>query len=137
LQKDLPIATQAARQIVKAVLAREKVAPRHIAIHFVTEERISELHALFFNDPSPTDCISFPIDSLVLGDIFVCPKTAIRYAERHGLDPHEETSLYVVHGILHLLGFDDQDPQARRIMRKKEKSCMAHLKALNLSLRPR
>lgn len=96
-----------------------------------------DLHQQFFNDPSPTDCISFPIDDKILGDIFVCPKTAIDYAARIKKDPYPETALYIIHGILHLLGFDDLEAPKRRIMRKKEKQCMAHSKALVKLFRPR
>jgi probable rRNA maturation factor len=71
----------------------------------------------------------------VLGEVFVCPKTAIDFSEKHGKDVYEETSLYLVHGILHLLGYDDIDPKDRIKMRKKERYCMSFLKENNLALK--
>lgn len=105
-----------------------------ISFYFVTEKKISELHAQHFNDPTPTDCITFPIDTSYLGDIFVCPKVAVDYAQKKHLDPFQETLLYVVHGILHLLDFDDMEPKQKSIMRKKEKTCMHHLNKIGISL---
>ncbi len=126
-QKDLKISKGSTRTLIASLLNFLNVSTEEISLYFVTEKEICKLHEQFFQDPSPTDCISFPIDQSHLGEIFVCPKVAVAYAKKRGLDPHEETSLYIVHGILHLLGFDDLETQAKRRMRKKEKSCMRHL----------
>ncbi len=133
-QKELPLQKSSVRKFVQSLLDYLGVDCEEIAIYFVSEKQISDLHGRFFNDPSPTDCISFPIDEQSLGEIFVCPKTALSYAAKKGLDPYEETSLYIVHGVLHLLGYDDLEEKARRSMRKKEKSCMRHLSKLGRSL---
>lgn len=133
-QNDLRISLRKARTLVSTVLQAEKVLCNEISIYFVSEKLISELHADFFDDPTPTDCITFPMDSEILGEIFVCPKAAIDYCKKKGGDPLTETALYIVHGILHLLGYDDLEPKKRRAMRKKEKKCMAHLKDLMISL---
>jgi len=133
-QKDLRLSVRGAKALVRAILELQQVGCREICLYFVSEKRISELHREFFNDPSPTDCITFPLDDEMLGEIFVCPKAAIEYCKKHGGDPLEETALYIVHGILHLLGYDDLEPAKRRAMRKKEKKCMAHLKELQISL---
>ncbi len=135
-QKNLSIQKPSVRKLVLALLAHLNATCEEISIYFVSEKKISRLHEQFFNDPTPTDCISFPIDAQFLGEIFVCPATAIAYAEKQDLDPYEETALYIVHGILHLLGFDDLEEKARRTMRKKEKSCMRHLSKLGISIQP-
>ena len=80
--------------------------------------------------------MSFPIDEIHLGEVFVCPKTAIEYAGEKKLPIYEELSLYVVHGLLHCLGYDDLEPAKRRIMRKKEKSCMDLIRTKDLILTP-
>jgi probable rRNA maturation factor len=135
-QRDLKLSLKAVRILIRETLALERVPCREISIYFVTQKRISDLHQEYFNDPTPTDCITFPIDDETLGEVFVCPKVALAYCEKNGGDPHTETSLYIVHGILHLLGYDDLEPGKRRTMRKKEKKCMAHLNDLKISLRP-
>lgn len=135
-QKDLQIDKGSIRALVKATLTSLKSTPDEISIYLVSEKKIAALHDEFFQDPTSTDCISFPIDDSHLGEIFVCPAVAITYAKKKNLDPYEETALYIVHGILHLLGQDDLEPKAKRIMRKKEKSCMRRLNELNISLKP-
>jgi probable rRNA maturation factor len=134
-QKDLPIDKGSAKTLVKVLLDYLDVHPEEISLYFVSEKKITSLHEEFFQDPTPTDCISFPLDEQHLGEVFVCPKTAVQYAKKKGFDPFDETALYIVHGILHLLGFDDLEPKAKRTMRKKEKSCMAHLKSLKITLK--
>ncbi len=133
-QKDLKLSSKSARAIVRAVIDHEKADFTEVGLYFVSEKKIGELHDQFFNDPTPTDCISFPLS--FGGEVFVCPKTALLYADQHQLDPYEEAALYIVHGLLHLMGYDDLEEKARRIMRKKEKSCMNHLKDLKILLRP-
>lgn len=124
----------AARALAKAVIEYKRSNHRGLAFYFVTKKRICELHSQFFQDPTLTDCITFPIDE-THGEIFICPRAAILYAREHGGDPHDETALYMIHGILHLLGYDDLNPSKRRAMRKNEKKCMAHVKDMKISLR--
>lgn len=111
-----------------------------ISFHFVTTKKICQLHADFFNDPTTTDCITFPIDEedsddyRVLGEVFVCPQTAIDYSQKKQADPYRETTLYLVHGLLHLIGYDDIDPSDRKKMRSMERACMAELEKNGLIL---
>jgi probable rRNA maturation factor len=132
-QKSLPIQRKQVKEIVALVLDEEKVFCDEVALYFVKKKEISSLHEEFFDDPSPTDCISFPLDTPLkekkkghcfLGEIFVCSDVAVEYAKSHKKDPSEELNLYLVHGLLHLIGYRDKTPQERRVMRKKEKSCM-------------
>jgi probable rRNA maturation factor len=95
----------------------------------------------FFDDPSPTDCISLPIDSPnkashgfhLLGEIFICPQVAKLYAKEHDLSLLEEVIRYAVHGLLHLIGYDDIQLKDARAMRKKEEEVM---KMVSQSLAP-
>ena len=64
----------------------------------------------------------------ILGDVFVCPETAVDYANTHDLAPYHELSLYIVHGLLHLMGYDDILEEDRNEMRKAEEKHMKHLK---------
>lgn len=136
-QKDLKIDKSSARALVASVLAHLGVKTEEISLYFVDQKKICQLHATYFQDPTPTDCISFPLDEEILGEIFICPSVALEYARRKNLDPYQETSLYVIHGLLHLIGYDDLEPKARRIMRKKEKSCMRHINKEKIGLIPK
>lgn len=102
------------------------------------------MHAEFFDDPAPTDCMTFPVDpiikgekDLVLGDIVVCPKTAITFSEKRGKEVYQELTLYIVHALLHLLGYDDIHKKDRSLMRRKEREEMAHLKKAGAWLSPK
>lgn len=132
-QSTLKIPEGLVEQITSSVMEEFKVSSTEVIIHFVDKEKICHLHKDHFNDPSPTDCISFPLDDpytpgiqdhSILGEVFVCPEVAIEYATKHQIDPIQETALYVIHGLLHLLGYDDLTPKDRTEMRKQEKQLL-------------
>ena len=99
-----------------------------LAIVFVDEAALEQLHVQWMDEPGPTDVLSFPMDELrpgtddaptpagLLGDIVVCPQVAIAQAEAAGHSPLEEMLLLVTHGVLHLLGFDHAEPEEEREM---------------------
>ncbi|HWR84764.1 MAG TPA: rRNA maturation RNase YbeY [Rhodoglobus sp.] len=99
-----------------------------LAILFVDEAAMEQLHVQWMDEPGPTDVLSFPMDELrpgsedaptpagLLGDIVVCPQVAIAQAESAGHSPLEEMLLLTCHGILHLLGFDHADAEEEREM---------------------
>jgi probable rRNA maturation factor len=136
-QKKLAIFKKLVCKQTIAILEKENILCDEIAINFVNIKTIAALHKKFFNDPTPTDCISFPIDNpgktpCFLGELFICPEVALRYSFDHNIDPYEETALYLVHGILHLAGYDDIKKEDKKIMKIKEKSCMKLLRETNL-----
>ncbi len=126
-QKALPIKKRLIQRIVHHLSDYLKIEREYLSIYFVTEKKISTIHEQFFQDPTSTDCISFPMQPPYLGEIFICPSVAIAYAKTHRIDPFQETILYLIHGILHLIGYDDIDPKDRKIMRKMEKKCINYL----------
>ncbi len=142
-QKDLSLSLATVKLAVPFLLRELNISTDEVIIHFVSKTRIAKVHDQFFADPTPTDCISFPMDEPskeptqnkhhILGEIFVCPKVAMEYALQHRGDPYQETLLYVIHGLLHLIGYDDMDPVSRRKMRRMEKKCLALCKPFSLS----
>ncbi len=133
-QSDLALDEAQVAPLVEAVLSLEGVSPEEVSVSFAGEAAMCAMHEEFFLDPSLTDCMSFPIDGQILGDVVLCPKVAIGYVRDHGGDPYEELSLYLVHGLLHLLGYDDMEEEKRGEMRAAEKRVMAHLKEQGLIL---
>ena len=121
-QSNLSIDLSSVRRLVMFFLQEKKIASQEVAIYFVGARKITQLHTQYFNDPTPTDCITFPFDDQLLGEIFVCPKAALDYNPQK---PYEETTLYIIHGLLHLLGYDDIDSKKRARMRREEKRLMA------------
>lgn len=127
-QKKLVLSSSFIEKIVLSTLEDFSTPCSEVVIHLVGKKKISSLHQTYFQDPTPTDCISFPIeDSHCLGEIFVCPEVAIAYAKKHQKDPMHETALYIVHGLLHLLGYDDHTPSQIQKMRSLEKRTMKKL----------
>jgi probable rRNA maturation factor len=82
-----------------------------VEIAVVDDEAIAQVHAEFLDDPSETDAITFHY-----GEILVSCDTAARYAEEHGIDPQEELFRYMVHGLTHLHGYLDYEPQDREAL---------------------
>jgi len=111
------------------VLAKMNVAAgAELAILFVGERAMEDLHVKWMDEPGPTDVLSFPMDELrpgtpeeptppgLLGDVVICPSVAEVQARAAGHSAEEEMLLLATHGILHLLGYDHSDPEEEREM---------------------
>jgi probable rRNA maturation factor len=139
-QRLIPISAKSAKALACEVVAFEGYHYDEVTIHFVSTKRICQLHDQFFQDPTTTDCISFPMEEdldeeyRLMGDVFVCPETALNYSTSWETDLYEEISLYVVHGLLHLMGYDDMNSKDKTIMRRAEKRHLSHLKTRHLTL---
>lgn len=139
-QQDLAISSLSVEATVSAVVSFEGKCYDSVSVVFVSEEESATLHLQHFDDPSPTDCMSFPMDfeetvgHRVLGDVIVCPKVACDYVAEHGGDSYEETTLYLIHGLLHLMGYDDIDERDRVKMRAAERRHLEHLQNQQLLL---
>lgn len=89
-----------------------------------------EVNRQYLNHDYVTDVITFDLSddivnlSSLQGDVFICPQVAVDNAKEYGTTPLKETTLYVIHGILHLLGYDDKSPSKIKVMRKKEEELM-------------
>lgn len=82
-----------------------------IHVLLISDRRIAELHRRFMNLSGPTDVITFEH-----GEIFVSAEAAKRQAKQFGTSITRELQLYILHGLLHLHGFDDDTPAAARRM---------------------
>ena len=106
-----------ARKAVKLCLAlpRKKQTELEqlpeVSILIVSDRKIAELHRKFMNESGPTDVITFQH-----GEIFISVDMAERNATRFGNSRARELGLYIVHGLLHLHGFDDRDLRSARKM---------------------
>ncbi|WP_255558857.1 rRNA maturation RNase YbeY [Horticoccus luteus] len=96
--------------------------PGELSLVFLTDTALARLHADFLADPTTTDVITFEGDAAVglAGEVCVSVDTAARYARAHRRDFATELTLYVVHGWLHLAGYDDLEPVKKRAMRRAE-----------------
>ena len=111
------------RSLVLFGMNHLKVHPAaEVAVVFVDEEAMEQLHVQWMGEPGPTDVLSFPIDELrpgrdgevsaegILGDIVVCPAVAQKQADAQGHALQTEVQMLTIHGLLHLLGFDHAEP---------------------------
>jgi len=97
---------------------------------------MGRVHADFLDDPAPTDVITFDGDPAfgAAGEVCVCADVARDYAAEHGGTFSRELTLYVVHGYLHLAGFDDTTPMLKRRMRAAERRALAVLEAAGVAI---
>jgi probable rRNA maturation factor len=122
-QKTLKIDRRRMRQAVRAIVRDAGIVEATISIAIVDDATIARLHQQFLDDPTPTDVLSFVLerteDSLE-GEVLASADTAKACAPQYNLSPEDELLLYVIHGTLHLVGYDDTTPRQRAVMRKKE-----------------
>lgn len=118
-------------------LDQMKIHPgAELAIMFVDEPAMEELHVQWMDEPGSTDVLSFPMDELrpgteheptpagLLGDIVICPAVAERQADTAGHETINEILLLTAHGVLHLLGFDHSEPEEEKEMFGIQKSIL-------------
>ncbi|MFT3883416.1 MAG: rRNA maturation RNase YbeY [Gemmatales bacterium] len=121
------------KAVARAVLQGEGITDGKVTLAFMTDTAIHALNKRFLDHDEPTDVITFPYSSKPLhGDLAISTDTAISAAAERGHEPHEELLLYVIHGILHLVGYDDTSDKKRTEMRKKEAE---YLKQLNVTIK--
>ena len=118
--------------LVANVLAAEGLGDRpvEVHVHFVDESAMEDLNREHMGGEGPTDVLAFPVDDpatvpdgipVLLGDVVVCPVVAANQASAHAGDFTSEVSLLLVHGVLHLLGHDHDEPEEAEAMRARER----------------
>jgi probable rRNA maturation factor len=140
-----PIDEDALRALARDTLLGEGVEHAELSVSFVDADEIAALHERFMDEPGPTDVLSFPLDDprpldgqrpvddpvsqgdideagtrggvSFLGDVVVAPTEAER---NNPADPAAELRLLLVHGILHLLGYDHEDEDERTRMWERQ-----------------
>jgi probable rRNA maturation factor len=113
-------------------LADFKLPPGDLSVALLNEQEIIELHDTYLEDPTPTDVITFPGDAALgfAGEICVCIDVAKERAEEFKQTFDEELRLYLIHGWLHLVGYDDLTEADAQKMRQAEKTVLSALSAL-------
>lgn len=116
--------------MTETVLKSLELSDREVSILLTGDEGIRDLNLRFRNIDRPTDVLSFTMeDERLLGDIAVSVETAVRQARDFKVSLEEELGRLVVHGVLHLLGYDHVKggTQARK-MRAKEEELLERLR---------
>jgi len=113
------------KKLIFKILKSERVKKTGwINICFVDNSQIKKFNTRFLKTKSATDVLAFNLsDRLgnhILADIMISTQAALEQAANFKTTPDYELSLYVVHGLLHILGFNDHTPAQIKLMRKKE-----------------
>ena len=131
-QDELAVDLEKVRTVCEHILADGEIRSGKINVVLVNSDTIQQFNRDFLHHDYPTDAISFPIedrrsDGHLEGEVLVCAEIAGERAEEFGWTAEEELLLYVVHGMLHLVGFDDATPEQRTVMQEKEWNYLATL----------
>lgn len=123
LQNKLSLHQTKIKQLVRKILRGEKINKSGwLNICFVNNRMIKNHNKKFHKTSGSTDVLAFDSGSKqsILADIMISTDTAVKQAHDFKTSSEYELSLYVAHGILHILGYNDQTAAQIKLMRKKE-----------------
>jgi probable rRNA maturation factor len=128
------------RRIARTVLKAERVAPPYeVSLVFTDSETVKQLNRDYRGVDEPTDVLAFymlpqkgadssfalPPDGVTrLGEVIISYPQAVEQAREQGHSPEKELALLIIHGILHLLGYDHEEPREEAKMRAREKELL-------------
>lgn len=119
------------REVARAVLVGENVKDYEISLAFVDDPTIHRLNKQYLDHDEPTDVLSFPLSGpearKLAGELVIGAQVAQREAQERGHDVQAELALYVIHGLLHLCGYDDKTSDKARVMRARERHYLQNL----------
>ena len=120
-----PLDAEGLRHAVRTALRQHRESTCQLSLAVVDDARIAALNAEYRGHAGPTDCLAFDLRDdgqadAVEGEIVVSWETARREAAARELGLQAELTLYVIHGLLHLLGYDDLDVQQAARMHQTE-----------------
>ena len=140
-EQDDPLSTDILVELAELVLTEEGFDDEtEVSLFFVSDGIIAEYNERFMGKAGPTDVLAFPIEHLTpgevpvrrrndppvtLGDVIIAPAYVRTNAPSHGSEFDDEVSLMVVHGILHLLGYDHGDDAEAEVMESRETVLLA------------
>jgi probable rRNA maturation factor len=120
------------KECARAVLSGEGIKEAKINLAFVDDATIAGLNKRFLDHDGPTDVITFPYSGpsakKLEGEVVIGIEVAQREAAERCHDVNTELCLYVIHGTLHLCGYDDRSNRDAADMRRKEREYLGQLK---------
>ena len=135
LQRRIPVNPHRVKRTVATILCHEGVSQTILSLAFVTDPKIQSLNQKFRKRCHPTDVLAFDLRAGKIGasrkvkgiegEIIISTETVFRNSKLYRTTPLQELNLCLIHGILHLLGYDDHGPREIRRMRRKEKELLS------------
>jgi len=129
LQKHFEIKKNKIKSVVEEVLSKEG-KDANLSFAFVDNNEIKKLNKRYFDSDEVTDVIAFPLSNqknVISGEIIVSVETAVDTAGKGRIDIEGEILLYIVHGLLHLLGYRDDNREDSNVMHGKESRILKNL----------
>jgi rRNA maturation RNase YbeY len=137
LQRAVTVDSRRVERTAEAVLAAARYHKAELGLLLVSDRRMRALNAQYRKTNRPTDVLAFPLqegrtlksESLLLGDVVIAAPTAKRQAIELGHSLYDEIIRLLIHGIVHLLGFDhEQGPREAARMSRKEQTIFRRLR---------
>lgn len=130
--KNIDIHSPKLKKLVKAVCNRFKLSKAAISIAIVDDTQIRKVNKEFLHKDRPTDCLSFDLsdnkkNSIKTFELVVNGEMAVRQAKLRGHSSEAELALYIIHGLLHNLGFDDSTQKKAEKMHNTEDQILQQL----------
>jgi probable rRNA maturation factor len=137
--QSLPVRSWALRRAAHRLLREENLASAHVDVLLTGDEAVQELNRRYRGLDKPTDVLSFaqrdavagtppvpqaPGIPVLLGDVVISVDTAARQAGDHGVSLEQELALLTIHGILHLLGHEDESESGASAMHARERELL-------------
>lgn len=124
-EQDLPVDEERSASLARHTLASEDVDDEaELSVLFVTSDHIERLNGRYAGNRYATDVLAFPLmddeeGGYMLGDVVICPEVAQSNAQKLGRDLTQELDTLLVHGTLHLLGYDHQNERDENRMTER------------------
>ncbi|MEM7783669.1 MAG: rRNA maturation RNase YbeY [Planctomycetota bacterium] len=131
-QQDRDVKKEPLVEVIRSILLDHEFQTAEISVALVDDPSIRQLNLQYLQHDYETDVISFVLDEStefrsLSGQLVVSTDTAFRFASELNCPWQDELLLYVVHGMLHLVGYRDKNPQQVSEMRQQEKKYLARL----------
>jgi probable rRNA maturation factor len=130
-QESVPVDRRRMRGVVLTVCRGEEIQNAEFSLAFVDNLTIQQLNQRYLQHDEPTDVLSFPSgessSKKLIGEIVIGAEVAQAQAQSRGHALDAELALYVIHGLLHLCGYDDKRGEAAAEMRTREKRYLQEL----------
>ena len=129
LQKKISVDKKKIVRLAKQILQIKGLRNTELSVAFVSRNKIRGLNKRFLHQDRSTDVLAFGMPQTktpcpcpkLLGDVVICPETAAINSRIYRTATAEEIILYLIHGILHLLGYDDRRPSSAGAMQREQR----------------
>lgn len=119
------------RAVAKRILTKEKKGQKELSIALVTPQKAAELNRVYRRKKDTANVLSFPSPELGLGEVVLCPQQIKREAKKYDMMFEQALMWMLIHGILHLLGYDHAKEKDAKKMEQKELRYLSEIKSFN------